>query len=216
VFQHPTKLDQFRLIVVKRRPRATSLEAKRRPHGKAGDAVPYRWVLGPDKPRLKGPIKILVECPVEQEVLTLMKTLRAGGMSLVEIASELTARGIKRRQGEVGPRLRIETPEESGMNADLDRLADLLSERPPDRLDLFWSEAMAKQAPIDPSTISGQLRLAIRHSGETWTAISEASGVDSGIISRFMSGDRRPTLDTVDKLAAALGLRLCHDRDDAK
>jgi DNA-binding phage protein len=116
----------------------------------------------------------------------------------------------------LGPRLHQPTPEESGLNADLDRLAELLEGHPPDRLEAFWSEVMAKQAPIDPSTISGQLRLAIKNSGKTLTAISEASGVDQGVLSRFMTGSRSPTLDTVDKLATALGLRLCQDRDDAK
>lgn len=116
----------------------------------------------------------------------------------------------------MGSRLHQPTPEESGLTADLDRLAKLLERHPPDRLEAFWSEVMAKQAPIDPSTISGQLRLAIRESGKSLTAISEASGVDQGVISRLMTGSRSPTLDTVDKLAAALGLRLSSGRDDAK
>jgi DNA-binding phage protein len=116
----------------------------------------------------------------------------------------------------VGAQLHQPTPEESGVNANLDRLAELLNQHPPDRLDLFWSDVMAKRAPIDPNTISGQLRTAIRDSGKTLLAISEASGVDSGIISRFMTGDRMPTLGTVDKLAAAMGLRLCQVGDDSK
>jgi site-specific DNA recombinase len=67
---------------------------------KTGGAIPYGSMLGPDKPGPKGaPIKTLVPCPAEQEVLALMKTLRAGGMTLVGIASELTARGIERREG---------------------------------------------------------------------------------------------------------------------
>lgn len=65
---------------------------------------------------------------------------------------------------------------------------------------------MGKQADIDPNTISGQLRMAIRDSGKTLLALSEASSVDVGVISRLMTGKRSPTLDTVDKLAKALDL----------
>ena len=67
---------------------------------KTGGAVPYGFERGPDKLGPKGtPIKTLVECPAEQEVLALMKAFRASGMTLVEIGTELTARGIKRREG---------------------------------------------------------------------------------------------------------------------
>ena len=41
---------------------------------------------------------------------------------------------------------------------------------------------MGKQATIDPGTVSGQLRMAIRDSGKTLLAISEASGVEAGVI----------------------------------
>lgn len=38
-----------------------------------------------------------------------------------------------------------------------------------------------------------------------------AAGVSSGMILRFMAGERDLRLEAVDKIAAALGLRLCQD-----
>jgi transcriptional regulator with XRE-family HTH domain len=75
---------------------------------------------------------------------------------------------------------------------------------------------MAKHAVIDPNTITGQLRQAILDSGKTQLAIGEAAGVDAGVISRFMSSGRDLRLRTVDKIAAALGLRLCQGQDVPK
>jgi hypothetical protein len=67
---------------------------------KTGGAIPYGWMLGETKPGANGKsIKTLVPCPAEQEVLDLMKTLRANGLTLVEIAAEMTAWGIERREG---------------------------------------------------------------------------------------------------------------------
>ncbi len=48
---------------------------------------------------------------------------------------------------------------------------------------------MGKQATIDPGTVSGQLRMAIRDSGKTLLAISEASGVEAGVI-RLITGNQ--------------------------
>jgi hypothetical protein len=116
----------------------------------------------------------------------------------------------------VGPRLHQPTPEEDGVNEKLDRLAELLRQHPPDRLDLFWSDVMAKRPPIDPSTISGQLKLVIRDSGLTHYAIGKAAGVAPDVILRFMVGERTLTLRTLDKIAGALRLRLCQVADDSK
>jgi DNA invertase Pin-like site-specific DNA recombinase len=94
-------VDGFALyerLVIGSRTKA-ALGAKRVRGEKTGGAIPYGFERGPDKPGPKGPIKTLAPCPAEQEVLAMMKTLRAGGMTLPEIASELTARGIERREG---------------------------------------------------------------------------------------------------------------------
>jgi transcriptional regulator with XRE-family HTH domain len=57
------------------------------------------------------------------------------------------------------------------------------------------------------STISDQLRNVI-HSRATAYATAKAAGVNPGTVSRFLSGKRSITLDTLDKIALALDLRL--------
>jgi DNA-binding phage protein len=108
----------------------------------------------------------------------------------------------------VGAQLHQPTPEESGANKTLNPLAELLAEHRPDWRALFWTEAMGKKPVFDLTTISGQLKAAIVASGITHYAIGKAAGVSSGMILRFMAGERDLRLETVDKIAAALGLRL--------
>ena len=57
-------------------------------------------------------------------------------------------------------------------------------------------------------TIAAELRRAIADSGETLYRVAKDSGVDYSTVYRFMSGKQTLTLDTADKLAAYLGLRL--------
>ena len=94
------------------------------------------------------------------------------------------------------------------LDAVIDRLSELL--------DLFWSDVVAKQPVIGPSTISAQLRQVISASGMTREAIAQAAGVDLSGISRFMAAERTFTLKTVDRIAAVLELRLCGGPDDGQ
>ena len=60
-----------------------------------------------------------------------------------------------------------------------------------------------------PSTISDQLRAAIRGSGMSIRQISKLADLDDGMIYRFLAADRSITLEpTADKLAEVLGLVL--------
>jgi site-specific DNA recombinase len=77
----------------------SALRSKRVRGEKCGGSIPYGFERGADKPGPKGPIKTLVLCPAEQEVISLMRELRSQGMTLVAIAEELTSLGIKRRGG---------------------------------------------------------------------------------------------------------------------
>jgi len=52
------------------------------------------------------------------------------------------------------------------------------------------------------------LKAAIRQTGKPLYRIAKESGVSQPIIYRFVSGERDIRLETADKLAAALGLRL--------
>jgi DNA transposition AAA+ family ATPase len=56
--------------------------------------------------------------------------------------------------------------------------------------------------------LTDQLREAIDHSGMSRYAIAKAIGLDQATISRFMAGKGGLGLETVDKLAAMLHLRL--------
>lgn len=90
---------EYERLVIKARTKA-ALAVKKGRGEKTGGAIPFGWMLGADKPGASGKsIKMLVECPAEQEALALMKTLRASGLTLDEIGSELNRRGIQRREG---------------------------------------------------------------------------------------------------------------------
>jgi DNA invertase Pin-like site-specific DNA recombinase len=89
---------EYERLIIKARTKA-ALAVKKGRREKTGGAVEFGYERGADKPGAKGPIKTLVECPAEQEALSLMKSLRAGGMKLDAIATELTLRGIQRREG---------------------------------------------------------------------------------------------------------------------
>jgi DNA invertase Pin-like site-specific DNA recombinase len=90
---------EYEKLVIRARTKA-ALGAKRKRNEKTGGPVPYGFELGPDKLGAQDKtIKTLVPCQAEQEVLALMKTLRASGMTLDGIAGELNRRGVQRREG---------------------------------------------------------------------------------------------------------------------
>jgi transcriptional regulator with XRE-family HTH domain len=55
---------------------------------------------------------------------------------------------------------------------------------------------------------SDQLRRIIAESGLSRYEIARRTGVDESALSRFMSGERGLTTDSIDRLAPALGLEL--------
>lgn len=67
---------------------------------------------------------------------------------------------------------------------------------------------------IEPVKLSDQLRDAIRKSGWSIYRLSKESDVAPSVISRFLSGTALTT-DTLDRIAAALGLRLAKVRGSA-
>lgn len=72
-----------------------------------------------------------------------------------------------------------------------------------------------KPAQKPPETISDQLRAVIKARSLTAYGINRLSGVNIAMIQRFINGERDLRLGTVDKIAAALGLRLCEVTKDA-
>ncbi len=70
---------------------------------------------------------------------------------------------------------------------------------------------MKKPTPAAPRSrqiISRQLRSIILDSGQTAYALARDSGIDAGQIQRFLNEERDIKLETLDRLAEVLGLRL--------
>jgi ribosome-binding protein aMBF1 (putative translation factor) len=59
-----------------------------------------------------------------------------------------------------------------------------------------------------PGSLSEDLRLAIRNSGKSVYQIAKEANVSQIVISRFLSGERDIRMETADKLADALALKL--------
>ncbi len=60
-------------------------------------------------------------------------------------------------------------------------------------------------------TITGQIRDVIGSRGLTHAELGQLAGVDPTVISRFASGERDVRGETLDKIAAALYLRVVED-----
>lgn len=65
----------------------------------------------------------------------------------------------------------------------------------------------AETAPEDTGLVE-QLKSAIRSSGLTLREVARRATVDSGLVSRFMRGERDIELSTAEKICSALRLRL--------
>jgi len=59
-----------------------------------------------------------------------------------------------------------------------------------------------------PGTLSEDLREAIRRSGKSVYQIAKAANVSQIVVSRFLSGERDIRMETADRLAEALDLKL--------
>ncbi|HUE71011.1 MAG TPA: helix-turn-helix transcriptional regulator [Pirellulaceae bacterium] len=74
-------------------------------------------------------------------------------------------------------------------------------------LDRLLDGLRKTREPPKESTISDQLRAAIRNSGKSATALAKESGVPQPMITRFLNGQQLLS-GTVDRLAGHLGLVL--------
>ncbi len=66
----------------------------------------------------------------------------------------------------------------------------------------------ARRDVLGRHTVSQQLRDVIDSRGLTPYAVAKLAGIDPGMVARFVSGERDLRLETVDRIAQALGLRL--------
>jgi transcriptional regulator with XRE-family HTH domain len=69
-----------------------------------------------------------------------------------------------------------------------------------------------KKAATGSSVISEQLRDVIAGRRLSAYSVGQAAGVNPAIVSRFVSRERGLTSDSLDKIAAALGIRLAEGR----
>lgn len=65
-----------------------------------------------------------------------------------------------------------------------------------------------ESTPASKHSLSNQLRAVIESRGVTAYALGQDSGVDATVIGRFLAEERDIRMETADRLAAALGLRL--------
>jgi transcriptional regulator with XRE-family HTH domain len=63
-----------------------------------------------------------------------------------------------------------------------------------------------------PETLSDQLRALIQDARPSLYELAREAGVDRSVLSRFLAGRRTITLETADRLAAVLKLRLSAGR----
>jgi transcriptional regulator with XRE-family HTH domain len=66
---------------------------------------------------------------------------------------------------------------------------------------------MAKRKKL-PASLSDQLRALIAGAGPSVYELARDAGVDRSVLSRFLAGKRTITLETADRLAAVLKLRI--------
>ena len=93
-------------------------------------------------------------------------------------------------------RTRRLTPEEVARDADIRRqVAEEFPPAPPPHH-------------AAPGSLSEDLRLAIRRSGKSVYQIAKAANVSQIVVSRFLSGERDIRMETADRLAEALDVKL--------
>jgi transcriptional regulator with XRE-family HTH domain len=63
-----------------------------------------------------------------------------------------------------------------------------------------------------PESLSDQLRALIQDARPSVSELAQLAGVDRSVLSRFLAGRRTITLETADRIAAVLKLRLAAGR----
>jgi DNA-binding phage protein len=99
------------------------------------------------------------------------------------------------------------------VNDPLDRLAARLAEQAPERVDQFFDQVLdmpkrPRKRRRAPEPIGNAIKATIRERGLSTYALGKLAGVSPGIISRWLNGERSPSLKTLERLTAALDLVL--------
>jgi len=77
-------------------------------------------------------------------------------------------------------------------------------------LDQGHAERLRQQAEIAEATVGERLRSSRRAAGLTQIDLSERTGLDQAVISRLERGRHRPRFDTLQRIAAGLGISVAH------
>jgi antitoxin component HigA of HigAB toxin-antitoxin module len=102
------------------------------------------------------------------------------------------------------------------MSEQFDRLAELLRQQAPDRVDALFDEVLMPRKRKAPEPIGETLKAAIRERGFTAYRLSQLTGVSIDSIQRWLNGQHGLTLKTAEKLAAALDLVLVPREQERK
>jgi DNA-binding phage protein len=108
----------------------------------------------------------------------------------------------------MGTPLFIPIAQESSVSEQFDRLAVLLGDQAPERVDALFDEVLMPRKKATPATLSEVIEHTIRERGLSAYAVAKSAGINAAMVQRFLNHERGLTLRTVERLAAALDLVL--------
>jgi hypothetical protein len=92
------------------------------------------------------------------------------------------------------------------MSKRLDELAAMLRKQEPDRVDLLFEEGLQVPPKRSSTPITTTIMRVIKERQISANGLAKASGVSQSIISRWLSGERAPSLASLEKIMVALDL----------
>jgi hypothetical protein len=99
--------------------------------------------------------------------------------------------------------------ETGGVKEKVDKLADLLRQQAPDRVDALFDEVLMppkKRDPWSTTPITDVVFRVIKERDISAYALAKKTGVSQSIISRWLKGERKPGLHNVELIMFALDL----------
>jgi hypothetical protein len=94
------------------------------------------------------------------------------------------------------------------MSQRLDRLADMLRDQAPERVDRLFDEVLMPKRKRPAEPMADLIRATIKSRGLSAYAVAKSAGVNAVIVQRLINGERGLTLKTAEKIVATLDLVL--------
>jgi hypothetical protein len=91
----------------------------------------------------------------------------------------------------------------------------MLRQQPAERVDALFHEVLMPPKKRTSEPIADTIKAIIRERHITTYALGKAAGIAPGIISRWLAGERSPSLGSIEKIVLALDLVLV-ERDQAE